>query len=567
MIEQVIIQQKVTNISKWIETKLCSIFPTPLAATCQYLIQLYGAPLIAGLIQKENADVICHALPFCNNSPQCHLLPTTTRDMLSPATLLSTATHKAATTLAKSPEMAKFVVDKIQAALAEGVHQHRAAAAEQEKIQVELQRKEQAAAAARAAFAVPLAPGEPDFGHPHLPLIDLDGDLFASSGVYRGSHWRGRDCNDWSSSVYPGRKSASVGATSDYSCNGISGTQPASGQPWKEVMCSKTQQRGMAVIGDSAGAHFSIPVGWVTPSTISLATYSNFFSVLSDEFDFPENSAYTGYADINAEMPLYPVRSVYKELLRRNQCNFRDFQNLAVNGGDSYSVQTYLQALNRNNKTDHPMVVVLELLGNDVCDPAHSLDQATPPAVFKANIYKVLRELDSRLPANSHVVILGLADGRVLYDVLHDHLHPVGGGVTYEDLYNFLNCNYANPCWGWLNSDSKVRDATTAHAMILNQQYRDIIKETNYGRSAFKNFELIYYDLPSQEIMDGWTAAGRSRSELVEPVDGFHPNQYFLSILSDWLVAHLDIDNPDILGSENPQNAFITSVFGKQGGY
>lgn len=478
---------------------------------------------------------------------------------------MRSATFNAASPMAKNPEIAKFVVDKIQAAVAEGIQQHRATVAKKEHPNMDFEEK---VAAADVNVAAPIDPDQPDFGHPHLPLLDLDGDLFSSSGVYRGSHWRGRDCNDWNSKIYPGRKSPpTAGSTADYSCNGISGTHPTSGAPWKDVLCAKSEPRGVAVIGDSAGAHFSIPVSWITPSTISLSTYSNFFSVLSDEFDVPENSAYTAYADSNPAMPLYPIRSIYKEVVKRNQCNFRDFQNLAVNGGDSYNVQTYIQGLSRNNKTDQPMIAILELLGNDVCDPAHSLDHATPPAVFKANIYKILRELDSRLPPNSHVVILGLADGRILFDVLHDHPHPVGGGVTYEDLYNFLNCNYANPCWGWLNSDSTVRDATTAHAMLLNQQYREIMAETNNGRNTFKNFEIIYYDLPTKTIMDGWVASGRSRSELVEPVDGFHPNQYFLSILSDWLVANLDIDNPDILGPTNPQNNLISSVFGNQGGY
>ena len=515
--------------------------------------------------------MICHALPFCNKSPQCHLLPTTTRDMLSPETLSHSATYRAASPLAQNPKIAEYVYTKIKETVAEGIQQHRISVAKEERLRAEQDRVayEASAGAAGAAAATPITypPSDGhDFGHPHLPLVDLDGDLYSSTGAYRGAHWRGRDCNDWNSKAYPGRREP-TSPTADFSCNGISGVQPASGAAWKDVLCSKSQQRGVAVVGDSAGAHFSIPVDWVTPGTISLSTYSNFFSVLSDEFDLPEYSAYTGYVENNPQMPLYPLRSIYKEVVRRNQCNFRDFQNVAVNGGDSYNVQTYVQSLSRNNKTDHPMIAFLELLGNDVCDPSHNLDLATAPAVFKSNIYKILHQMDQRLPPQSYVVMIGLADGRILYDVLHDHMHPVGGGVTYTDLYNFLNCNYANPCWGWLNSNSTVRDATTAHAQLLNQQYREIIAETNYGRNTFKNFELIYYDLPTQELMDNWTKSGRSRAELVEPVDGFHPNQYFLSMLSDWLVAHLDADNPAILGPVNPQNNLINSVFGAQGGY
>lgn len=492
--------------------------------------------------------------------------------MLTPRYLQSTATYKAASDLARSPEIAKMIVSKMESTIEEGVQMYRAEKAKkdlqsQEKSIEEINRALNEVAKTQQTTQRKSAASGPDFGRPHLPLVDLDGDGFSPSAVYRGSHWRGRDCNDWSSKVYPGRKSSSNGDVSDYSCNGISGKHPTSGAPWKEAACANSRQRGVAVVGDSAGAHFGIPVQWVTPAAISVSSFSNFFSVLSDEFDFPQNSAYTAYLDANPDMPLYPLKSIYKDVVRRNKCNFRDFQNVAVNGGDSYNVQTYVKSLSRNNATDHPMVVFLELLGNDVCGSAHSLNDATPPATFKQNIYNVLGQLDAKLPAGSHVVILGLADGRVLYDVLHAQPHPIGGGVTYTDLYNFLNCVYANPCWGWLNSNTSIRDATTAHAMTLNQQYRAIISETNHGRSKYKNFDLIYYDLPADEILDGWAAAGHKKSQLVDPVDGFHPNQYFLSILSDWLVAHLDADNPDILGPTNPQNSAISSTFGNQGGY
>jgi acyloxyacyl hydrolase len=572
LIEQVIVQQKIPDINNWIQTKLCSVFPSPLAGTCQYLIGIYGAPIIEGILKKENADVICHALPFCNNSPLCHLNPLTTPSMLSPDYLKRTATYQAASETAKSPAMAQMVHDQVRKAIASGVSEYRmnqvkkAAMASSEARQEDMSTEEKYVKAMeearQSASTFTSLFDSPNFGYQHLPVLDIDRDHFSSGTYYRGAHWRGRDCRDLDSWVYPGRRQNPYGKPDDYNCNGIYGVHPT-GPSWKQVVCDNSGQRGVGVVGDSAGAHFSIPVSWVTPANISLSTYSNLFSVINDEFDLPQNSAYTAFAETQPNA-LYPLRSIYKEVLRRNQCNFRDYQNLAVNGGDSYNVQTYTLSLSRNSTLDHPMVMFLELLGNDVCGPAHNLDEATPAPVFKANIYKILRELDQRLPAGSHVVILGLADGRLLYDVLHDHPHPIGGGVTYADLYTFLNCVYCNPCWGWLNTNQSVRDATTAHAMHLNQQYRDILSETG---GIFKNFDFVYYDLPAQEILDTWAAQGHSRSELVEPVDGFHPNQYFLSMLSDWLVRHLDSDYPGILGPVNPNNNLITSVFGNQGGY
>lgn len=44
-----------------------------------------------------------------------------------------------------------------------------------------------------------------------------------------------------------------------------------------------------------------------------------------------------------------------------------------------------------------------------------------------------MKYLNNQLAAGSAVVFVPLVDGRVLYDTLHDHTHPVG--VTYAQLY------------------------------------------------------------------------------------------------------------------------------------
>lgn len=40
----------------------------------------------------------------------------------------------------------------------------------------------------------------------HLPVVDLDSDRFSSIETLRGGDWRGKDCNDDNSEVYPGRE-------------------------------------------------------------------------------------------------------------------------------------------------------------------------------------------------------------------------------------------------------------------------------------------------------------------------------------------------------------------------
>lgn len=51
----------------------------------------------------------------------------------------------------------------------------------------------------------------------------------------------------------------------------------------------------------------------------------------------------------------------------------------------------------------------MELIGNDVC--AKSFDGMTKEGEFKTNILKLLNYLDKTVPAGSHLMILGLADG------------------------------------------------------------------------------------------------------------------------------------------------------------
>jgi hypothetical protein len=42
---------------------------------------------------------------------------------------------------------------------------------------------------------------------------------------------------------------------------------------------------------------------------------------------------------------------------------------------------------------------------------------------------------------------------------------------------------------------------------------------------TFKNFDVAYYDYPLGEVVDMWVAKGGQPWELIEPIDGFHPNQ------------------------------------------
>ena len=244
---------------------------------------------------------------------------------------------------------------------------------------------------------------------------------------------------------------------------------PKTLKSYENEFCSESTRLGLAVIGDSAGAHFSIPEKYFNASMIQKGTYNDLLARAANELDIPHESGYTGNTKTNG----YTRHSVYKYLREWNMCNHNDYQNVAVNGGDSGNTWGNIKALKRNQKDDYPLLMFMELIGNDVC--AKSFNSMTTTVNFKANILKLLRYLDSTVPKGSHLMILGLADGDILYDNLHDSIHPLN--VTYTNVYDFLNCLKISPCWGWLNSNDTVRKFTTERAHNLSKMYQEIIDE------------------------------------------------------------------------------------------
>ena len=94
------------------------------------------------------------------------------------------------------------------------------------------------------------------FAENHLPIFDLDNDTFSSISTFRGYNWKGKDCDEFNSDIYPGRKTGNK--YFDHDCNGIHGVSIQDKKPYESLCCDGTTRLGVAVIGDSAGAHFSI---------------------------------------------------------------------------------------------------------------------------------------------------------------------------------------------------------------------------------------------------------------------------------------------------------------------
>ena len=70
---------------------------------------------------------------------------------------------------------------------------------------------------------------------------------------------------------------------------------------------------------------------------------------------------------------------------------------------------------------------------------------------FHDNVIETLKFLEQTLPPESHVILVGLIDGSVLYKAMAKRYHPLGmlrKDLTYDDVYDWFNCMEIGPCHG-----------------------------------------------------------------------------------------------------------------------
>jgi acyloxyacyl hydrolase len=239
---------------------------------------------------------------------------------------------------------------------------------------------------------------------------------------------------------------------------------------------------------------------------------------------------------------------------------------MGVNGADSGSILDIAKSLRRNQKEDVPLLVIYSLVGNDVCNGhPDTLNHMTTVEQMRTNVLKGLTYLDTILPKGSHVLTTGLANGSLLYDLLHDRIHPfgrVGTPFTYKQIYSYLSCLQISPCNGWLTSNDTLRALTSQRAVELS----GAVRNATFSYSA-QNFDVDYIDFPFDKVFQEWEAQGGEPWQLLESVDGFHINQYGHAGLSDVIWSWLQQDKPQWLPPLNPHNTDIERVFKDQGGY
>ncbi|XP_027625569.1 acyloxyacyl hydrolase isoform X2 [Tupaia chinensis] len=455
-----------------------------LKTTCYLVIQMFGPDIVKLLTAGMNADVVCHTLEFCKQDagqPLCHLYA-------PPKEPWRQTLEKARQLVEKSPA---------------------------------LKRPRSGSDICSLPFLAKICQEIKLAIQNSVPFKDADSDKYSVFSALRGYHWRGRDCNDSDATVYPGRRPDNWDAHRDSNCNGIWGVDPSDGIPYEKKFCEGSQPRGIVLLGDSFGAHFHIAPEWVTAAQMSLNSFFNLPTALADELDWPQVSGVTGFL---SSMSGIKEKSIYRRLRERNRCNHRDYQNISRNGASSQNLKQFIESLSRSKLWDHPAVVIYAMIGNDVCngkrDPVPAM---TTPEKLYSHVMQTLQQLHSHLPNGSSVIFYGLPDGTFLWDNLHSRYHPLGQlnrDVTYAQLYAFLNCLQVSPCHGWMSSNKTLRALTSERAKQLSKTLERIADS-----ERFTNLNLFYMDFAFQEITEEWRKRGGQPWQLIEPVDGFHPNE------------------------------------------
>ena len=226
-----------------------------------------------------------------------------------------------------------------------------------------------------------------------------------------------------------------------------------------------------------------------------------------------------------------------------------------------------MQSLSRNPTEDHPALVIYSMVGNDVCNEQEdTIRHMTSPTEFYENVMGTLEFLETTLPPGSHVILVGLIDGAILYKAMADRLHPLGllrQDLTYSQVYDWFNCMEIGPCAGWMNSNSTLRKITTNAANQLSNVLKKIAKK----EKKFTRFDVHYMPNPFQEVINDWVASGGKVWQLIEPVDSLHPTQVTQKMIAKSIWSFLEGNMPHVLGPINDRNDQIEALFGGKGGH
>jgi len=325
---------------------------------------------------------------------------------------------------------------------------------------------------------------------------------------------------------------------------------------------------GVVALGDSVTANFHVPGEWFNASVTSPAWFKNMTFMLENSLNWPQTSLYTGYEDSDWPIIDGTTQSIYLKMRERNLCNHRDYQNLGFNGATIPEAEGHTQSLKRTINNDKPALVIFSYMGNDVCKYLpNELGEVTTPSQARDGLLATMRLLDRKLPANSHVIVVAVADARVFFADIHEQIHPFGAlnkDVTFANFYDWMDCIEISPCRGWLTTDDYIHNVTAQRVVNINEALRKAVDE---NKNAFRNFDLTFIDNPVLQVINSWVEKGGRPYQLVEAFDGFHPNQKAHKLVAEVVWDLIEEEYSHLIGPVNPNNDKIRQLFGDQGGH
>ncbi len=128
--------------------------------------------------------------------------------------------------------------------------------------------------------------------------------------------------------------------------------------------------------------------------------------------------------------------------------------------------------------------------------------------------------------------------------------------MTYAHFYDYLNCLEVSPCSGWMNSNSTIRDQTSATAAAMRDKLALIVEET---KGQLQNIELFYLGDVLDDAIKLFLAEGGKGYQMIEPADGFHPNQFGQALFAQYIWNQTV--QAGIIPPANPNNDKIRQLF------
>eukprot|EP00058_Branchiostoma_floridae_P008751 XP_002594239.1 hypothetical protein BRAFLDRAFT_65090 [Branchiostoma floridae] len=283
------------------------------------------------------------------------------------------------------------------------------------------------------------------------------------------------------------------------------GLDSETGLPYEDVLCNGTEPRGMILFGDSIGAHFHLPPQWFEAKSL------NPDGVLPEGSHVWLTSLANGsllYANVHDRIhPLGHMNNTFGEVIK----------------GPVDSIYMRLRERNRCNHRDYQNIGV---------------NGGRSGSMNSTIVRSLVRNRISDYPAIVNIELVG-------NDVCNGHPDTLSHMTKPKDFRKYM-----------LDTLQYLR------AFELN----DVLKNIT-ATSLYKNFKLIYQDIPIDAVIAKWEAQGGHGWELIEPVDGFHINQLANALSADYIWEWMEKEHPELLGKVNLNNDRIKQLFGDQGGY